>query len=218
VRLGRDAFPPWCELAHAEIVRLRAGETWRPERRGPRERVVVVSGRCEVATGDDVQRAASRSRYALDEPTSVLAVTRVWEPTTVVRLAGRWGDETGGFGVFTVAEASAPADRGDPVDYVKRTNLDSHYHDCDEYWIVVDGRGVAVSEGRRYAVGPGDCVITAQGQHHDFPEAAEPVLAVYFETTLRGQRRRGHLWEHTHGPAARPGPDVGRPAEGAGRG
>jgi hypothetical protein len=24
---------------------------------------------------------------------------------------------------------------------------------------------------------------------------------VYFETTLRRQKRTGHLWQHTHGPA-----------------
>ena len=40
------------------------------------------------------------------------------------------------------------------------------------------------------------------GHHHDFPEVFEPVRAVYFETTLEGQKRRGHLWEHTHGPSA----------------
>jgi hypothetical protein len=39
------------------------------------------------------------------------------------------------------------------------------------------------------------------GHHHDFPQVREPVWAVYFETTLRGAKRRGHLWEHTHGPA-----------------
>ena len=58
-----------------------------------------------------------------------------------------------------------------------------------------------VSEGRHYAVGPGDCVATRRGDHHDFPLAPEPVTAVYLETTLRGRRRRGHLWDHTHGPA-----------------
>jgi len=39
------------------------------------------------------------------------------------------------------------------------------------------------------------------GHHHDFPLVATPVRAVFFETTLGGARRRGHLWNHTHGPA-----------------
>lgn len=72
---------------------------------------------------------------------------------------------------------------------------------CDEYWIVLEGTGVAVSEGKHYAVGPGDCLATGMGHHHDFPTASAPVHAVYFETTLGGERRRGHLWNHTHGPA-----------------
>ncbi|MGH2616746.1 MAG: cupin domain-containing protein, partial [Thermomicrobiales bacterium] len=89
----------------------------------------------------------------------------------------------------------------DPVSYPKTTSFDSHYHDCDEYWIVWAGRGVAVSEGQEYEVGPGDCVATGMGHHHDFPRVQEPVQAVYFETTLQGAKRRGHLWEHTHGLA-----------------
>jgi mannose-6-phosphate isomerase-like protein (cupin superfamily) len=57
------------------------------------------------------------------------------------------------------------------------------------------------SEGKRYEVRPGDCVATGMGHHHDFAEVLEPVQGVYLETTLEGQQRRGHLWEHTHGPA-----------------
>jgi len=116
-------------------------------------------------------------------------------------MCGRWGDETGGAGIFTVSKADNPSDRGDPIDYPKETNFDNHYHDCDEYWILFEGRGVAVSEGKRYEVGPGDCIVTGMGHHHDFPQVFEPVKAVYFETTIEGKKRRGHLWNHTHGPA-----------------
>jgi mannose-6-phosphate isomerase-like protein (cupin superfamily) len=87
------------------------------------------------------------------------------------------------------------------VSYRKETNFDSHYHDCDEYWIFFKGRGVAVSEGKHYEVAAGDCVATGMGHHHDFPLVYEPLEAVFFETTLEGQKRRGHLWEHTHGLA-----------------
>jgi mannose-6-phosphate isomerase-like protein (cupin superfamily) len=116
-------------------------------------------------------------------------------------IGGHWGAETGGSGVFTVAESDEPSNPGDPVDYERRTRFDNHYHDCDEYWLIVDGRGTAVSEGRHSEIGPGDCVATRMGDHHDLPLAPEPVRGVYFETTLKGQRRLGHLWEHTHGPA-----------------
>jgi mannose-6-phosphate isomerase-like protein (cupin superfamily) len=87
------------------------------------------------------------------------------------------------------------------VDYPKTTHFDSHYHDCDEYWILFQGRGIAVSEGKMYEVREGDCVATGMGHHHDLPRVIEPMKAVYFETTLEGQKRRGHLWNHTHGPA-----------------
>ncbi len=60
---------------------------------------------------------------------------------------------------------------------------------------------MAVSERKHYEVGPGDCLAIGMGHHHDLPIVTEPVRAVFFETTLEGQKRRGHLWEHTHGPA-----------------
>src|SRR5690606_21474727 len=120
---------------------------------------------------------------------------------TLVRMCGRWGDMTGGSGIFGVTNSNNPSDGGDPVDYPKATNFDRHFHDCDEYWVILKGSGIAVSEGKSYKVGPGDCVATGMGHHHDFPQAFEPIKAVFFETTLRGQKRLGHLWEHTHGPA-----------------
>jgi mannose-6-phosphate isomerase-like protein (cupin superfamily) len=126
--------------------------------------------------------------------------------TTLVRMCGNWGNELGGSGIFRVAPGAERGDGGDPVSYPKTTQFDSHYHDCDEYWILFQGRGTAVSEGRSYDVGPGDCVATGMGHHHDFPTVIEPVQAVLFETTLMGRKRLGHLWEHTHGPA-QPQPD-----------
>ena len=60
---------------------------------------------------------------------------------------------------------------------------------------------MAVSEGKSHEVGPGDCVVTGMGLHHDFPIVHEAVKSVYFETGLEGEARRGHLWDHTHGVA-----------------
>ncbi len=78
---------------------------------------------------------------------------------------------------------------------------EKHFHDHDETWIILAGRGIAVSEGNSYQVGPGDCVATEMGHHHDFPIVFQPVKAVFFETTLAGQKRHGHLWEYEYGPA-----------------
>jgi mannose-6-phosphate isomerase-like protein (cupin superfamily) len=116
-------------------------------------------------------------------------------------MCGHWGDEVGGSGLFSVHTSDNPQDRGDAVTYPKQTDFDRHYHDCDEYWILLQGRGTAVSEGKYYAVGPGDCVATGRGHHHDFPVVEEPVHAVFLENTLEGRKRQGHLWNHTHGPA-----------------
>ena len=141
-------------------------------------------------------------------PDKHFAVLDVREPTVLVHLCGTWGEETGGSALSRVREIADPVERGDPVTYPKRSSIDNHYHDCDEYSIVLEGRGTVVSEGRHYDVGPGDCVATGMGHHHDFPLAPAPVKAVFFETTLAGQCRRGHLWNHTHGLAApQPGRD-----------
>jgi mannose-6-phosphate isomerase-like protein (cupin superfamily) len=198
--------PAWCELSSFEIVRLPIGGTHRFTRCGPQERLIVAAGSCLLAWDEQRLDASRGDKIELRPEDGALTVTDVREPATLVRLCGAWGEETGGWGLFTVQEIEHSAERGDPTAYPKRTNIDNHYHDCDEFWILLEGRGTAVSEGTSYAVGPGDCLATRMGDHHDFPLAPEPVTAVYFETTLRGEMRRGHLWNHTHGPA-QPLPD-----------
>ena len=200
-RDGLGSAPAWCELTSFEVLRLPAGARHDFPRIAPRERLIVASGTCRLACGAEQLDAAAGTRCELRDPEARFAVQATREPTTMVRLCGTWGDETGGWGLFQVAEVEHPVERGDPVDYPKRTNMDNHYHDCDEYYIILEGRGTVVSEGRHYEVGPGDCVATRRGDHHGVPLAPEPVTAVYLETTLRGRRRRGHLWDHTHGPA-----------------
>ena len=198
--------PGWCELRFFEIVEVRPGETHSFERRAAKEKVIVGRGACRVRVGAAEHEAETGTNLDLSGPDGAFEVVAVGEPTTLIRMCGTWGDELGGSGLFGVRAAEQPVDQGDSVSYSKQTNFDAHYHDCDEYWIVVEGRGLAVSEGVFYDVGPGDCVATGRGHHHDFTAVHAPVLGVYLETTLEGARRRGHLWEHTHGPAA-PAPE-----------
>lgn len=200
-RAGPNQAPEWCELEQFDIVELKAGQTHVFPRIGYREKLIIAKGRCRIAYDLKEVQAETGATLDLDSPYGRFEVLVVFEDTTLVRLAGRWGEETGGCGVFTAAEVDDPHDQGDPVDYPKRTPFDSHYHDCDEYWIIVEGRGLAVSEGKEYEVGPGDCLATGAGFHHDLPRVYEPIRGVYFETTLEGQKRLGHLWDHTHGPA-----------------
>ena len=84
-----------------------------------------------------------------------------------------------------------------------RLSTPPHSHGASEEIVfVLAGSGQSWQDEQVYEVGPGDCVATGMGHHHDFPLVVEPVRAVFFETTLAGQKRRGHLWDHTHGAAA----------------
>ncbi|MGH2533018.1 MAG: cupin domain-containing protein [Thermomicrobiales bacterium] len=205
INVADQTFPAWCELESFEIVTLTAGGAHTFDRRGQREKLIVARGHCRLVSPHD-QSLAERAIVDLDQPSPRFEIRDAVPGTVLVRMAGCWGEETGGAGLFGVARADDPRDAGDPVAYPKETTFDAHYHDCDEYWIILEGRGTAASEGRLYEVGPGDCVATGMGHHHDFPLVAAPVRAVFFETTLEGQKRRGHLWNHTHGPAE-PHPD-----------
>jgi len=198
---GKGLAPEWCELEYFEIVELPAGAIHTFERIGQKEKLIVGKGQCRLAFNGQEIAADEGANLDLFTPDGQFEVLEVSSDATLIRMCGRWGDETGGAGIFTVAKADSRIHRGDGVDYLKETNFDSHYHDCDEYWIIFEGRGVAVSEGKHYEVGPGDCIATGMGHHHDFPQVFEPIKAVYFETTIEGEKRRGHLWNNNHGPA-----------------
>ena len=202
-RAGSGRAPAWCELHRFDIVGLPAGARYDFDRAGPREKLIVGEGECRVSVGGREQPAGKGANIDLPEGGAGFSILEVSKDATLIRMAGDWGDEVGGSGLFSVEEAadSDRTDRGDSVAYEKRTRFDCHFHDCDEYWILFAGRGVAVSEGKRYEVSAGDCVATGMGHHHDFPLVHEPVRAVYFETTMQGEKRRGHLWDHTHGKA-----------------
>jgi len=196
-----EPVPGWGELHGFDIVDLSPGQDHRYERLAPREKLIVGRGACRVRVESEEHDATVGAQFDLSAPGVAFEAIEAREPTTLIRMAGTWGDDLGGSGLFGVRVSDDPHDRGDPVGYPKQTDFDAHFHDCDEYWIVFAGAGVAVTEGEHYDVGPGDCVATGMGHHHDFPTVSQPVQAVFFETTLEGQKRRGHLWEHTHGPA-----------------
>jgi len=119
----------------------------------------------------------------------------------IIRLCGSWGEVTGGSGFFETAATTEPGNHGDPADYLRNTDFDRHYHDCDEYYIIYEGNGVVVTEGKHYDITSSDCVAIGKGHHHDLPIVQDTIKAVYFETTIQGLGRSGHLWNHTHGPA-----------------
>lgn len=192
--------PTWCQLRGFEIVHLSPGQKHAFTRKEEQEKLIVGAGVCRLAFGGRAVQACEGGNFDLPEE-GAFSVDGVEEACTLIRMSGCWHGELGGSGLFAGRRSTAPQDKGDPVDYAKHTDFDRHFHDCDEYWIVFEGEGVAYSEGKPYNLGPGDCLATGRGHHHDLPQIQSPLRAVYFETTLEGRQRRGHLWEHTHGPA-----------------
>ena len=76
--------------------------------------------------------------------------------------------------------------------------FDRHYHDCDEYWFIREGRAVIEIDDERYTVEAGDIVCTEIGREHDFLQVLEPVTGFWFEAVLKldgelGKGREGHL-------------------------
>lgn len=75
----------------------------------------------------------------------------------------------------------------------KGQGTDLHFHDCHEYWVIVDGRARVLSEGNEYEVGPGDMVCTKMGDEHQIVEALDDLTGVWIEDELKSLKRRGHL-------------------------
>ena len=71
-------------------------------------------------------------------------------------------------------------------------SVELHFHDCNEFWIIIEGRGVATSEGLTYELGPGDMLLTKQGDEHSLT-VTEKMVAVYFYGVMPPEGRDGHL-------------------------
>ena len=68
-----------------------------------------------------------------------------------------------------------------------------HYHDCDEFVFMLEGKMLMRSEGRDYVVEPGDVLVTRMGDEHEILEIHEDTRYFWLEGKLRGQKRHGHL-------------------------
>lgn len=202
-----DAAPEWCELREFEVLELGAGERVPVARRHEREIVVSIYGTGQVASAAGSMALAEGQFLIMPADVESYELKSHGRPASFMRLGGTWGADIGGCGVFRVNPGDGPKNVGDPVSYPKLTGIDSHYHDYDEYWIVLDGSGVVRIGEREFVVRRGDCVATGRGHHHDIPIVHAPFRAVYLETTVTGEKRIGHLWNHKHGPAV---PDPAR--------
>ena len=69
----------------------------------------------------------------------------------------------------------------------------AHFHDCNEFWIVVQGKGIATSGKVTYELGPGDMLITRAGDEHSMA-VIESMIAVYFHGVMPPDGRFGYLY------------------------
>jgi len=75
----------------------------------------------------------------------------------------------------------------------EKNPVESHFHDCDEWYFVLEGRMTVRSEGVVYEMGKGDVLFTAMGDEHEILEVQEDVRMFWLEGPLRGEKRPGHL-------------------------
>lgn len=71
-------------------------------------------------------------------------------------------------------------------------SVELHFHDCNEYWIIVSGKGVCTTEGKTFEIGVGDLVLTRKGDEHSLV-VTEDMVAVYFYGRFPDGGRIGHL-------------------------
>jgi uncharacterized cupin superfamily protein len=71
--------------------------------------------------------------------------------------------------------------------------ITTHFHDCNEFWIVVQGKGIAISGNVTYELGPRDMLITRAGDGHSMV-AIESMIAVYFHGVTPSDGRPGYLY------------------------
>lgn len=193
--------PEWCELREFEVENLKLGKTIKHERRYPRERILMTRGRCNLSTGSNSQVLRAGQFYDPEENVQNWTISASTDDCEFIRCSGAWGEEIAGCGVWILSNEDNPADTGDPVDYPKQTSMDNHYHDYDEYWFILSGSAQVAVSGERQDVVAGDCIAIAMGHHHDMPIVHGEMRGAFFETSLCGQKRLGHLWNHTHGQA-----------------
>lgn len=124
-----------------------------------------------------------------------------WNTNKIAVFSGDWADdEKVKMGGFSCANADHPFNHGDPVDFPFFTTFPNHYHEFDEYFLIMRGNGVFMDDGVLYNVGPGDLVATQRGRHHMVAAVwSESMNCAEFGSRYGGRGRNEFLYEHTHG-------------------
>lgn len=69
---------------------------------------------------------------------------------------------------------------------------EKHFHDCDVWWIIVNGIARVHDSGTNIDAGPGDMIFTPAGDLHKI-EGITMVTYVWMKGPLKGQKRKGQL-------------------------
>lgn len=193
IRYGENSFPKSSELEYYEFLRIKSDTFVRYNQKSAREIIFTISGSGYLNFTDNRLRLEKSDTVLLPDGYGSW-MYRASTATQLIRVGGRWKNPSGTYGIFQIGKSQNPINHGDPNPFERNTEFDCHFHDCDEYWIIIEGKGLVVSEGVRYRVQAGDCVITRAGEHHDFPIVYESILAVWFEGSMVGKKRPGHLY------------------------
>jgi mannose-6-phosphate isomerase-like protein (cupin superfamily) len=195
IKIGEDKFPEWSEIKDIQLIKLSAGEKKIIESESPKTALFIEDGKCSIGTEHSMKEYSAGEKFYDASSFFISAHSAV----KLILIEGRWGDKIGTSDFFVMDNSRSPVNTGDPAAYDRKTEFDNHYHDFDEVWIILEGEMLAYSEGKPYRLGPGDCLLTPMGFHHDMTEIYKKIKGIYFETTLKGKKRLGHLWIHTHG-------------------
>jgi len=89
------------------------------------------------------------------------------------------------WGIFSMRKEDAPGDL--------------HFHDCDEYWLITNGKARVRCGDEEAIMQRGDLLCAEMGTlHHTIEVLEEPFEGVYLEMELRGKKRTGHLHPGVH--------------------
>jgi len=206
-REGTDNAPAWSDVRNFDTFSLPLGGSLVLSRRDEREVILVSAG--NLLFDDGFEQVVLREGQFVVVAGGIKSVTlsSTIRPAEIVRFGGNWKPGVYGCGLFEVSLQSRCQFVGDPVGYPKKTDFDSHYHDYDEYWLLLSGSGTVVVSDKQFPVRKGDCLAIEKWRHHDFPLVDQPVKVAYLEVGLRAPGRLGHLWNYLHGePPVTPEP------------
>ena len=78
------------------------------------------------------------------------------------------------------------------ADFKAGEECDYHYHDCDEFWFLLQGRMAVIENGKEDVLEQGDTLYTPRGLEHSL-RAITDTVHFWCALELKGEKRAGHL-------------------------